>query len=287
MKPEKEYIIFCDESERCGAYYSNFYGGVLVGASQYKKISYRLNTKKRTLNLFGEIKWRKVSARYLPKYEAMVRAFFREVTRGRVKVRIMFRQNAHEPHGLSPEQADLQYFLLYYQFIKHGFGLAYADNGGNPFHLRLYFDRLPDTAERSAQFKGHLHGLQEIHPLRKAKVQIREGDITEVRSHEHVLLQCVDVVLGAIAFRLNDRHKAKIPGSRRRGKKTVAKEQLYKTVLSEIRKLRPGFNVGITTGLGGDQSRLWHDSYRHWCFKGKDTKYNKKRTKRGQKKNPA
>jgi hypothetical protein len=31
---EKEYIIFCDESDRFGKYYSNFYGGVIVGPSQ-------------------------------------------------------------------------------------------------------------------------------------------------------------------------------------------------------------------------------------------------------------
>jgi hypothetical protein len=31
--PEKEYIIFCDESDASGKYYSNFYGGVLVGSS--------------------------------------------------------------------------------------------------------------------------------------------------------------------------------------------------------------------------------------------------------------
>ena len=285
--PEKEYLIFCDESEQSGRYYSNFYGGVLVGGSQHKKVSDRLNAKKRALNLFGEIKWRKVSERYLPKYEAMMASFFDEVRAGHVKVRIMFTQNAHEPRGLSEEHVDLRYFLLYYQFIKHGFGLAHLDNAGQDFFLRLYFDRIPDTAERAAQFKGHLHALQETHRLKKAKVRIRENDVTEVSSHDHVLLQCIDVVLGAVAFRLNGRHKAKIPGTRRRGKKTVAKERLYKTILSEVKRIKPGFNIGITTGLKGDAARLWDDPYRHWCFRSKDSEYRRSRTKRGQKKSPA
>ena len=30
---DKEYIIFCDESDVAGKYYSNFYGGVLVGSA--------------------------------------------------------------------------------------------------------------------------------------------------------------------------------------------------------------------------------------------------------------
>jgi hypothetical protein len=60
---EKEYIIFCDESEKEGKYYSNFYGGLLVGASQYESITKRLNAVKQELNLFGEVKWEKVTER--------------------------------------------------------------------------------------------------------------------------------------------------------------------------------------------------------------------------------
>lgn len=58
---EKEYIIFCDESDREGRYYSNFYGGVIVGASNYERITRLLNEKKSELNLFGEVKWAKVT----------------------------------------------------------------------------------------------------------------------------------------------------------------------------------------------------------------------------------
>src|ERR1051326_5193388 len=99
--PEKEYIIFCDESEASGKYYSNFYGGVLVGASQYDRISTRLNAEKQRLNLFGEVKWSKVSAQYVTKYEELIRAFFLELRAGHVRVRIMFRQNAHIAVGLT------------------------------------------------------------------------------------------------------------------------------------------------------------------------------------------
>jgi hypothetical protein len=66
--PNKEYIIFCDDSEVSGKYYSNFYGGVLVGSSQYDRITAHLNAEKQRLNLFGEVKWSKVTAVYLPKY---------------------------------------------------------------------------------------------------------------------------------------------------------------------------------------------------------------------------
>ena len=70
---EKEYIIFCDESETHGRFFSNFYGGVMVGSSQYDRITQRLNAEKQRLNLFGEVKWSKVSEPYLAKYQELSR----------------------------------------------------------------------------------------------------------------------------------------------------------------------------------------------------------------------
>jgi hypothetical protein len=83
-------------------------------------------------------------------------------------------------------------------------------------------------------------------------------------------MQCLDVVLGAMCFRLNDKHLEKLPGRRRRGKRTVAKEKLYKFLLSRIRQIYPGFNIGESTGKGGDWSSLWTHPYRHWKFIPKD-----------------
>lgn len=123
MKAEREYIIFCDESLKHGRFYSNFYGGVLVGASQYEKVTARLDAKKRELNLYSEVKWEKVTARYLEKYEALIHQFFEELRAGRLKVRIMFRQNARQAERLTPQQREDEYFIFYYQFPKHAFGL--------------------------------------------------------------------------------------------------------------------------------------------------------------------
>lgn len=52
---EKEHLIFCDESDVSGRYYSNFYGGVMVGSSQYDRITARIKTEKARLNLLGEV----------------------------------------------------------------------------------------------------------------------------------------------------------------------------------------------------------------------------------------
>lgn len=281
---EKEYILFCDESDRSGAYYSNFYGGVMVGASQYERITKRLNERKMELNLYGEVKWQKVTAQYLDKYTVLMNTFFDEMRQGNLRTRIMFRQNAHQPIGLNSKQIELEYFILYYQFIKHAYGLRHVPE---PVRLRLYFDTFPDTREKAEQFKGYLLGLTKISSWQK--INIRREDITEIHSHDHVLLQCMDVVLGSMSFRLNDKHKYIPAGAHRRGKRTIAKEKLYKAILAEIRNIRPGFNIGVNTKVN-DYSQRWSSPYLHWSFVPSKSEFNNKLTKRrqqaSQRKNP-
>jgi hypothetical protein len=267
----REYIIFCDESEVTGRYYSNFYGGVMVGSSQYDRITSRLNAEKQRLNLFGEVKWSKVSEPYLNKYQELIDVFFDEVRNGNLRVRIMFRHNVHAPVGLTQEQIEGAFFRLYYQFIKHAFGLAYCPASNQPMRLRLYFDEFPETKEAVTQFKGFILGLKDNPKIRQAGFTIAAEDIAEFRSHDHVLAQCLDIVLGAIAFRLNDKHKDKILGTRRRGKRTVAKEQMYKTILAQIRGMRANFNIGVSTGVTLEER--WTAPYLHWCFVPSDVEY--------------
>jgi hypothetical protein len=263
---EKEYVIFCDESETHGRFFSNFYGGVMAGSSQYDRITQRLNAEKQRLNLFGEVKWSKVSENYLAKYQELIRIFFEEIHAGHLKVRIMFRQNIHAATNLTEDQIEGAYFRLYYQFIKHAFGLGQRPPPHTPARLKLFFDEFPDTREAVTQFKGFILGLKDNPKIRQAGFTIAEHDIGEIRSHDHVLAQCLDIVLGAMAFRLNDKH-AEIPqGGMRRGRRTVAKEKLYKTILAEIRRIKPNFNIGISTGRPGGSPEKWTASYLHWRF---------------------
>jgi hypothetical protein len=264
-------------------YYSNFYGGLIVGASQYMRATIKMEGEKKKLGISDEIKWEKVDQVKLAKYQRLIESFFEEVRAANIKIRIMFRQNAQQPRGLSREQIQIGYFLLYYQMLKHAFGLEHIESSAEKTKLRLYFDKFPDTKEKSEQFKGYLLALPNNKKFGAANFIINKEDITEVSSHDHILLQCLDVVLGAIAFRLNDKHKAILPGSNRRGKRTKAKEVLYKSILAEIRKIHPHFNIGITTG-SREETDKWNSPYRHWNFVPRSAAYEKELTKRGKKK---
>ena len=283
--PESEHILFCDESDSTGKYFSNFYGGVMVGASQYQRITDFLNNEKQRLGFYGEVKWSKVSEFYRNRYIALARSFFREVAAGHLRVRIMFTQNAVAAKGLTREQINSTYFRLYHQFAKHAFGLRHRPLTEGPAKLRLYFDEFPETREAVAQFRGLILGLQADSLVRRTGLTIKAEDIAEVRSHDHVLAQCLDLVLGSMSFRLNDKHLERPPGARRRGKKTIAEEAVYKAIHAETRAIRPGFNIGVSTGTV-HLSERWTLPYRHWLFMPAEREYREELTKPRGKRGP-
>jgi hypothetical protein len=275
-----EYIIYCDESVKKGAFCSNFYGGALIRSADLDRIKNAIAAKKKELNLFGEIKWRKVSPNYLDKYKDLIAYFFSFVATDQIKVRIMFTQNVHVPVGLTKEQIEDTYFILYYHFLKFAFGLTHSNKTGSPIRLRLLLDQLPDTKEKASKFKSYLLSLPKNPQFRQAKIFLTEQDIADVISHDHDILQCLDVVLGSIQFRLNNLHKAKPAGKKRRGNVTKAKHKLYQHINQLIRDIYPKFNIGITTGTAAGLSDRWTQPYRHWLFVPSQSEFDSSLTKK-------
>ena len=94
------------------------------------------------------------------------------------------------------------------------------------------------------------------------------------RNLTHNILQCLDVVLGAMSFKLNQKHKRKPNDSYKRGKRTIAKENLYRHIYQLINSLCPKFNIGVSTGLREGRLSAWKMPYRHWEFKPKNFVFN-------------
>jgi hypothetical protein len=266
----RELVLYCDESDSSGKHFGNFYGGALVESRHLAEVIEQLEDCKIRLNLLGEVRWQKITEPYAEKYIELATIIFKLVRAGKLKIRVMFTQNYFSAHRLTTEQRENGFFLLYYQFLKHAFGLKYAglptaESAG----VRIYFDKLPDTDEKCAAFKGYVSGLSKNTDFKRAGIIIRQDQLAEIDSKEHVILQALDLVLGAMQFRLNDKHKEKIEGTNRRGKRTKAKERVYKHILSEIKAIYNGkaFNIGTNTGRELGMQSLWIDPYRHWLFK--------------------
>lgn len=261
----RELSIYCDESDSKGKHFENFYGGALVESVHLEEVIARLQAKKDELNLGKEVKWQRITENYADKYIAFIDETFELIREGKLKIRVMFTQKYFAAANLTLEQRDNQFFILYYQFVKHAFGLPYAGSGAiTP--VRLYFDQLPDKKSKCDAFKDYVVGLNGQRTFRDAGIVIKKDQIAEVDSKEHVILQALDVILGAMPFRLNDKHKEIPEGLKRRGKRTVAKDKVFKHISQHIRIVYPGFNVGISTGVKGDIANRWHHGYRHWLF---------------------
>jgi hypothetical protein len=167
---------------------------------------------------------------------------------------------------LTDEQRRDSYLKLYYQFIKHGFGLTHSNETGQKIRLRLILDQIPENNEKIEQFASYLLSLSKSRQFQEAGLHLTRDDIQSVHSHDHDILQCLDIILGSIQFKLNGLDKIKPEGQRTRGKRTIAKDKLYKHISARIRKIYPGFNIGISTGNQGDKANHWRHSYRHWRF---------------------
>lgn len=169
----KEYIIYCDESIAKGTHYSDFYGGVLVSSEHINQVQEFLKVKKEQLGVFEEIKWTKTNEFTLEGYKEMMTAFFDLLETDVLKVRIMFRQSAFQAANLTNDQKEVHYFLLYYQFVKHAFGLVYSNDTTNEVYLRTYFDELPENPLKAELFKNYIYGLQSLRGFEEAKINER------------------------------------------------------------------------------------------------------------------
>ena len=195
----------------------------------------------------------------------MMDLYFRFIKEGKIKVRIMFQATNQIVSGESDER---QYHLLYYQFIKHAFGLPYKDEfKEEEVRLKLYFDEIPDTKEQNDDFKAHLCYLQELQQFKKAGIRIKHDDIAEIDSHKHAIQQCMDIILGAMSFRLNELHLEIPKGESMPGKKTVAKTSLFNHILELIQAVDgvEMFRIEENTIPDSAKSR-WKMPYRHWRF---------------------
>ena len=281
---DKSLILYCDESDDKGIFFSHFYGGALINARDQAELDHLLNQKKAELNIAAEMKWDRVSAPYAEKYIDFIRYFFSFVKSGKIKLRIMFTQNINQAIGLTDEHIGNDYFLLYYQFVKHAFGLRYCNDDGGSAVVQLLMDDVPQTSAKFESFKDYMSSLSTFPIWRAAKISLPRDGITSINSKQHPILQGLDITLGAIQSRLNEKHPKPVPPAKRRSKRARGKEAVYKAVKDEIWDIYPNFNVGASTGIETPADR-WLHPYRHWLFKPNNSVQDLKRAK-GKKKAP-
>ena len=137
----------------------------------------------------------------------MINLFFTFIKSGKIKVRIMFAQNAHVADRLTKEHTDNEYSILYYYFLKDAFGIKYSNQ--SPYKTKInfsfYLDDLPCSKEQKEIFRKSL--FRNNFGFQQSNIEITE--FIEIDSKKHVIQQCMDIILGSMNFKLNDFNKIK------------------------------------------------------------------------------
>ena len=132
------YIIYCDESSDKGEKYRDFFGGCMIDSRDQFALTKALKSKKKELNLEHEVKWTRVTENYLSKYIALIDLFFDFIQSNKIKVRIMFRSSSDISSHITETSVDDKYFKLYYQFLKHSFGLMTIPKTCTPTNIIVF-----------------------------------------------------------------------------------------------------------------------------------------------------
>lgn len=176
----RELVIYTDESISVGSKFSDFYGGLLVESTDLEPVITRLEAKRASLGLRSEVKWARIDRENADRYIELMDDLFALVQEGRIKIRIMFTQNTRPGRAKAPARTSETFFKLYYQFIKHAFGLRYAGRDSADTRIRLMLDQLPDTSEQAHQSRGFVSALSHSREFRGARIFVDPAQIAEV-----------------------------------------------------------------------------------------------------------
>lgn len=181
---DKTFNIYCDESCHLENNYKNFMflGSVSCAYPQIKRNCKRIDELKKEHNFYAEIKWTKVSHSKLRFYLDLVDYFFDTD----LKFRAIGIDKSKINNADFAQTYDVFYYKMYYRLLHYKI---------NPFYsYNVYLD-IKDTLSA-----WKVRKLREI-------LNIKSGvfrNVQNIRSHESLLMQLADFLMGAISYNIND-----------------------------------------------------------------------------------
>jgi len=270
-----KYEIYADEGWTHGGQPPNrywcFFGGIFGEESDLERLNTELQKIKAAHEVKSEIKWTKVGANNITCCQAMVDCLFWHIRASKVKYRQFFVDRALVWTPTSGEQPDSDLtvqFKMYYQFLKHAFGLRYLPRNVNSpqssVMIRLDDHPSPTHKEALVEFAERLPMF-----LHRPDLQI---SVSFLNSGKHERLQICDLLMGAAGFYGNRHHEHRKPGQRGMSEKQRLKKSLAWHIYTHLRNLdaeergSKNFNWFESTGLQGNQQNLFNYKARMWKF---------------------
>ncbi|MFV0553996.1 MAG: DUF3800 domain-containing protein [Mangrovibacterium sp.] len=183
----KTFNIYCDESCHLENDHKDY---MLLGCVSCAYNQVQLHTKfikelKQKHNLYGEIKWSKVSSAQFDFYKELLHYFFATDLKYRA---VIVNKSKIDNDGYQ-QDFDMFYYKMYYQLLNH--------NKNSEYSYNVYLD-IKDTLSATK-----VNTLKDI-------LNIKYGvfrNVQNIRSHESAILQLADLITGALAYNLNNADK--------------------------------------------------------------------------------
>ncbi len=192
--------LYCDESRQDLFYNKNvisdtnkyiFIGGVMINRNDRIEIKNKINDLKRkyNLNIKTELKWNRVTERYLNLYKDMIDLYisyninFRTICIDSSKIDLKYHNDS----------AELGFYKFYYQLLNNWISsdlkyTIYTD-------IKTYSDpNVLNDLKRCLNNKNHPNSIEKVYAI---------------ESHESVFLQLEDILMGATSYKMNFGEKGK------------------------------------------------------------------------------
>ena len=181
----KTFNIYCDESchlENDGKRYMVL-GSVSSAYNQVKRHTERINNLKDKHKFNAEIKWSKVSQSKVQFYKELVDYFFDTDLRFRA---VVVDKNKVDNESFGHDY-DTFYYKMYYSLLNH--------NKNSLYNYNVYLDIKDDLSA---------YKVERLKDILNTKFGIFRN-VQNIRSHESILMQLADFIMGAISYNLNNK----------------------------------------------------------------------------------
>ncbi len=188
-----KYEIYCDESgqelfksRKEGDYFA-LIGGIWIKAEVRDAIKSAIKELRHEHCIYGEAKWRRVSAHALPFYKSLVDLFFESELRFRVMVIRSDELNMR----LHENDSELMFYKFYYFMLK-GWIEDFCD-------YRIFAD------VRTNRVYGRLKVLKRT--LERSNLT-STVEVQSIPSSESPIMQLADVLIGAVSYKYHKRSES-------------------------------------------------------------------------------
>lgn len=183
----KTFNIYCDESCHVENDHKSFMflGSVSSAYNQVKLHTEYIKELKKKHNFYAEIKWTSVSKSKIHFYTELVEYFFATD----LKFRAVGVEKTRINNEAFNKSYDDFYYTMYYYLLNHNLNSLYSYN--------VYLD-IKDTLSA--------HKVNKLKDILNAKFGVFRT-VQNIRSHESLLMQLTDFMMGAVSYLHNDEKK--------------------------------------------------------------------------------